>query len=87
MIPTERTLFGQEVFIGFTPVYFFYFNRLRISEFTDRSNGIRDEFQLALSLVASKPWSLKFFHVDRIGLSLRSSGDVTGVSLFTSLPF
>ena len=86
-IPTERTLFGQEVSIGFTPVYFFYFNRLRFSEFTDSSNAIRDEFQLALSLIARKPWSLKIFHFDRLGLSLRSSGDVTGVSLFTSLPF
>ena len=86
-IPTERTLFGREVSIGFTPVYYFYFNRLRFSEFTDPGNGIREEFQLALSIVASKPWSLKLFDVDRVGLSLRSSGDVTGVSLFTSLPF
>ena len=86
-IPTERTLFGQEVSIGFTPVYYFYFNRLRFSEFTNPDNSIREEFQLALSIVASKPWSLKFFDVDRIGLSLRSSGNVTGVSLFTSLPF
>jgi len=86
-IPTERTLFGREVSVGFTPVYYFYFNRLRFSEFTDPGNGIREEFQLALSIVASKPWSLKLFDVDRVGLSLRSSGDVTGVSLFTSLPF
>jgi hypothetical protein len=86
-IPTERTLFGQEVSIGFTPVYYFYFNRLRFSEFAGSGDSIREEFQLALSIVAAKPWSLKFFDVDRIGLSLRSSGDVTGVSLFTSLPF
>jgi hypothetical protein len=86
-IPTERNLFGQDVSIGFTPVYYYYFNRLRFSEFSDPSNSIREEFQLALSIIAAKSWSLKFFEVDRIGLSLRSSGDVTGVSLFTSLPF
>jgi hypothetical protein len=86
-IPTERHLFGQEVSIGFTPVYYYYFNRLNFSEFSAPNNSIREEFQLALSIVAAKPWSLKFFDVDRIGLSLRSSGDVTGVSLFTSLPF
>jgi len=79
--------FGQEVSIGFTPVYYYYFNRLRFSEFSDPNNSIREEFQLALSIVAGKPWSMKLFDVDRIGLSLRSSGNVTGVSLFTSLPF
>jgi len=86
-IPTEQRLFGQEVSIGFTPVYYYYFHRLRFSEFNDPNNSIREEFQLALSIVATKPWSLKLFEVDRIGLSLRSSGNVTGVSLFTSLPF
>jgi hypothetical protein len=86
-IPTERTLFGQDVSIGFTPVYYYYFSRLRFSEFSDPNNSLREEFQLALSIVASKPWSLRLFEVDRIGLSLRSSGNVTGVSLFTSLPF
>ena len=42
---------------------------------------------MAVSLVARKPWSLKYFDVDRVGIAIRSSGDVTGVTLFTSLPF
>jgi hypothetical protein len=86
-IPTERELFGRPVFVGFTPVYYNYFNRLRFAKFNEPDNRIREEFELAVSLVARKPWSLKLFDVDRIGLALRTSGDVTGVSLFTSLPF
>lgn len=86
-IPTERTLFGREVFIGFTPVYYHYFSRLSFAEFNNAQNRIGEEVQLAISILTRKPWSLKFFDVDRIGLAIRSSGDVTGVSVFTSLPF
>jgi hypothetical protein len=86
-IPTERSAFGREVFIGFTPIYFYYFNRFNFSEFNDPQNRIREEFELAVSVVTRKPWSLKFFNVERVGLAIRSSGDVTGISLFTSLPF
>jgi hypothetical protein len=86
-IPTENTLFDREVSVGFTPVYYYYFTYLRFSEFDDPGNRIREEFQLALSVVPRRPWSLKIFDIDRVGLSLRSSGDITGVSLFTSLPF
>ncbi len=86
-IPTRLNLFGRDAFIGFTPVYYKYFNNLNFSELNDPQNTIREEFQLAVSLLARKPWSLKLFDVDRIGISVRSSGNVTGVSLFTSLPF
>lgn len=86
-IPTGKPLFGRMAYIGFTPVYYYYFNRLNFAEFDDPGNRIREEFELAVSLVARKPWSLKYFDVDRVGIAIRSSGDVTGVSLFTSLPF
>jgi hypothetical protein len=86
-IPTERSLFGRTVYIGFTPVYYYYFNHLSFAEFRNPESRIREEFELAVSIVTRKPWSLKFFDVDRVGLAVRSSGDITGVSLFTSLPF
>ena len=86
-IPTERSLFGRTVYIGFTPIYFYYFSHLSFAEFNNRENLIREEFELAVSIVTRKPWSLKFFDFDRVGLAIRSSGDITGVSLFTSLPF
>jgi hypothetical protein len=86
-IPTERSLFGRTVYIGFTPAYYYYFNRLSFAEFNNPDNRIREEFELAVSIVTHKPWSLMFVDVDRIGVAIRSSGDVTGVSLFTSLPF
>jgi len=33
------------------------------------------------------PWSLRLFEVDRVGLAIRTSNEVFGVSIFTSLPF
>lgn len=86
-IPTNGSLFGRPVFIGVTPVYLYYFNHLSFAEFDDPRNRIREEAELAVSIVTRKPWSLKFFDFDRVGVAIRTSGDVTGVSLFTSLPF
>jgi len=86
-IPTEGTLFGREVYIGFTPVYYHYFSHLSFAEFDNPQNRIGEEVELAISILTRKPWSLKFFDVDRIGLAIHSTGDIFGVSLFTSLPF
>jgi hypothetical protein len=86
-IPTERSAFGRQLYFGFTPVYFYYFNKFSLAEFNDRQNRIREEFELALSVVTRKPWSLSFLDFDRLGFAIRSSGDVIGVSVFTSLPF
>lgn len=86
-IPTNDELFGRPLFVGFTPVYYYYFNHLSFAEFDAPDNRIREEFEVAFSLVARKPWSLKFFDVERVGIAIRSSGDITGVTLFTSLPF
>lgn len=86
-IPTGHELFGRTAFIGFTPVYINYFSRFGFAEFRDSNNQLREEFELAVSILARKPWSLKLFDFDRVGIAVRSSGDITGVSLFTSLPF
>ncbi|HVY08243.1 MAG TPA: hypothetical protein VHB46_19865 [Burkholderiales bacterium] len=86
-IPTNKQLFGRDVSLGFTPMYYYYFNRFSFAEFDDPNNRVREEFEMALSVVTKKPWSLKFFDFDRFGIAVRSSGDVTGVTLFTSLPF
>jgi hypothetical protein len=86
-IPTHASAFGRPLYIGFTPIYFYYFNRVTFTEFNNPQNRIRDEFELAMSIVTRKPWKLKFLEVDRIGLAIRTSGDVFGVSLFTTLPF
>lgn len=86
-IPTAATLFGRAVYVGFTPVYYYYFNHLSFAEFDNPQNRVRETFELSVSIVTRRPWTLKFFEVDRIGLAVRSSGDISGVSLFTSLPF
>lgn len=86
-IPTERTLFGRTVYVGFTPIYYYYFSQINFAELGDPDSRIGEGVELAVSIVTRNPWSLKLFEVDRIGLAIRSTGDVTGVSLFTSLPF
>ncbi|MEO8165774.1 MAG: hypothetical protein ABI619_10305 [Betaproteobacteria bacterium] len=86
-VPTGRTVFGRPLDIGFTPIYFYYFNRLSLTQFDDSQNRIREGAEFAVSFTSRKPWSFRFFDIDRVGLSIRTSGDVTGVSLFTSLPF
>ena len=87
VIPTNRVLFGRDAFIGFTPIYYYFFNQIRFAEFSDADNRLREQFELALSVMSRKPWSLKYFDVDRVGLAIRTSNEVYGVSLFTSLPF
>ena len=87
VIPTNKVLFGRDALIGFTPIYYYYFNQLRFAKVNDADNRIGEEFELALSIVSRKPWSLKYFDVDRVGFAIRTSKDVVGVSLITSLPF
>ncbi len=87
VIPTNRVLFGRDAFIGFTPIYYYFFNQIRFAEFGDADNRLREQFELAISVMSRKPWSLKYFDVDRVGLAIRTSSEVFGVSLFTSLPF
>ena len=87
VIPTNKMLFGREALIGFTPIYYYYFNTLSFAKFDNAENRLREEFELAVSIMSRKPWSLKYFDVDRVGLAIRTSGDIIGVTLFTSLPF
>jgi hypothetical protein len=87
VIPTNKMLFGRDALIGFTPIYYYYFNSLSFAKFDNAENRLREEFELAVSILSRRPWSLKFFDVDRVGLAIRTSGDITGVTLFTSLPF
>lgn len=87
VIPTNKVLFGRDAYIGFTPIYYYYFNQLRFAEFDNADNRLREQFELAISVMSHHPWSLKYFEVDRLGFAIRSSNEVFGVSLFTSLPF
>jgi hypothetical protein len=87
IIPANFVLFGRDASIGFTPAYYFFSDKLRFAEFDNRNNRLREQFELSLSVMSRRPWTLKYFDVDRIGFAIRSSDEVYGVSLFTSLPF
>lgn len=87
VIPSNLTLFGRDAYFGITPSYSYYFNKLAFAEFDDADNRLHEQFEFAVSVMSRKPWTLKYFDVDRLGLAFRSSGEVFGVSLFTTLPF
>lgn len=87
VIPTDLHLFGRDAYVGITPSYSYYFNKIDFAEFNDADNRLREQFEFAVSLMSRKPWTLKYFNVDRVGLAFRTSGEVFGVSLFTTLPF
>jgi hypothetical protein len=60
---------------------------LRYPEFDDAENSIGEEFELAISVLTRRPFSIAGIEVDRIGIAVRSGEGVTGYRLFTSLPF
>jgi len=48
---------------------------------------VREEAALAISLLARQPFTLLGMDIDRIGIALRGTNDVTGFNIFTTLPF
>jgi hypothetical protein len=87
IIPANFRLLGRDALFGFTPAYYYFGDKLRFAESGNRNNELREQFELSVSVMSRKPWDFKYFDVDRVGIAIRSSDDIYGVSLFTSLPF
>jgi len=86
-VPTQTELFGRPLIIGITPAYYHYFRRLRYPNLDNPDNSIGEEFELAISVLTRRPFSIAGIEVDRIGIAVSGGEDVTGYRLFTSLPF
>ncbi len=86
-VPIRRTLFNRSVRVSILPAYYYYFERLGFSEVTDKDNTIREQTELMLSLLAREPFNVFGIDVDRIGIAFRTNEDVSGFSIFTTLPF
>ncbi len=86
-IPTGRTLFDRPITVSVLPAYYYYFKKLGFSEVNDKDNTIREQTELMLSLLAKEPFNVFGIDVDRIGIAFRTNEDVTGFSIFTTLPF
>ena len=86
-IPTRRTLFNRSIRVSILPAYYYYFKKLGFSEVNNKDNTIREQTELMLSLLAKEPFNVFGIDVDRIGIALRTNEDVTGFSVFTTLPF
>jgi len=86
-IPVSGKLFGRAVVVSVLPAYYYYFKRLDFAEISDRDNKIQEETELLISLLAREPFTVLGINVDRLGIAVRGNEDVSGFSIFTSLPF
>ncbi len=85
--PTGWTLAGRSLRFSFTPTHWYYFGKLDFPQFNNRDNRLREEFELAFSFSSDKPLPIRWLPIDRVGIALRKGGGVTGLRIFTSLPF
>lgn len=85
--PNGPEFFDRELRAG---VFLVYRNYLSELDFIFDPLGIeplRQEWELGLSLNASKPFSLLGYRFDRFGLSYRRSGNLRGIHLVSTFPF
>ena len=87
VVPTQAEVLERPIIFSITPAYYHYFRRLHFAEFSDADNSIGEEFELAISVLTRRPFSIFGIEVDRIGIAVRNGEGVTGYRLFTSLPF
>ncbi|HWH48920.1 MAG TPA: hypothetical protein VN664_14050 [Burkholderiales bacterium] len=87
VVPTRTEFLERPIIFAMTPAYYRYFRRLRFAEFDDVENSIAEEFELAISVLTRRPFSVLGIDVDRIGVAVRGGEGITGFRLFTSLPF
>jgi hypothetical protein len=87
VVPTQAEVLGRPIIFGITPAYYYYFRRIHYAELNDPDNSIGEEFELALSVLTRRPFSIAGIEVDRIGIAVSTGEGITGYRLFTSLPF
>jgi hypothetical protein len=68
-------------------IYYGFFNNLEFVLPGSEVVALRNEYEVAASLVPRKPWNVLGFELDTVGLGYRFSTDTRGVTLFTSFPF
>ncbi len=86
-IPIRRTFFNRSIRVSILPAYYYYFKKLDFSEVNDKDNTIREQTELMISILAKEPYTVLGIDVDRIGIAFRTNEDVSGFSIFTTLPF
>lgn len=87
VVPSRTEWLGRPIIFAMTPAYYRYFRRLQFSQFGNAENSIAEEFELAISVLTRRPFSVLGIEVDRLGIAIRGGEGVTGYRLFTSLPF
>jgi hypothetical protein len=87
LVPTATELAGRPIYLSFTPSYYYYFRKLRFAQFDEPENQLGHEVELAITVSTPKPWTILGIDFDRIGIAARTSDEVSGYRIFTSLPF
>jgi hypothetical protein len=73
--------------IDYHLLYYYYFTRLRYAIASNTENTVNEQGEVAISLHARDPFSMKLFDIDRVGIAFRMGGGITAVRLFMSLPY
>ncbi len=68
-------------------IYYGYFNDLEFVLPGSEVVALRNEYELAVSLIPRRPWDVLGFELDAVGLGYRFSNETRGVTLFTAFPF
>jgi hypothetical protein len=86
-MPISMKIADHAMSVDYHLLYYYYFTRLRYAIASNTENTISEQGEVAISLHARDPFSLKLFDIDRIGIAFRMGGGITGVRLFMSLPY
>lgn len=83
IIPTGKELMGRPTNVGVHFIYYAYFNRLDFFLDANDRREVNQQYELAMTLGASKPFDLFGFSVDRIGVGFRVGDDFFAIRLLT----
>ncbi len=83
ILPTGKELLGRPTNFGLHFIHYAYFNRLNFFLDSSERRRVDQQFEVAVTLGASKPFEIFGFSVDRIGVGFRIGSDFFAIRLVT----
>lgn len=84
VFPLGKTIAGQPGNFGVHLVHYLFFNKLDFLLTDERTTGLRQQYEFAMSVGTYSPVSVFGFQMDRIGLSVLMGEDFSAVRFMTS---
>ncbi len=81
--PTGKELLGRPTNFGLHFIYYAYFNRLDFFLDANERRRVDQQYEVAMTLGASKPFDILGFSLDRIGIGFRVGDDFLAIRLVT----